>query len=460
MSLDLMKIKIAEWLLDPDRGTKSLPLRVLPLEKGEYRDASDLERLEAELKKQGLWKVYSEIELPLSPILEEMHETGIAVDRAWLAQESKKYAKELAALEAEIYKTTGKQFNINSPKQLSEILFSAPPAGLGLAAKGVAKTKAGGYSTDITTLELIRALHPAIASLLRYRELFKLKSTYLDPLQELADRTCRVHTTYLQTGTATGRLSSENPNLQNVPPEIKPAFVAREGWSLAAFDYSQIELRVLASVSGDEKMMTAFGEGRDIHAMTAAQIYNVPLSRVTKERRHVAKTLNFGMIYGMGPAAFAAVAGISRDEAQNFMDEYFVRFSEVRMWQEKILQEARAAGMVININGRRRLLPSIASPNRRYAAEAERQALNFPIQSAAADIMKLALIRVRAFLTQRKLEKRVHMLLTIHDELLIEAEEQIVTEVVPEIRREMESAYALRVPLIVKATAGKRWSEL
>ncbi len=468
------KIRIAQWLLDPDKGEKSLPLRVLPLQKGEkslglrslslgkgeYHHARDLRRLEDELKKHGLWKVYAEIELPLAPILKEMHAAGVAVDRAWLEEESRKYAKEIVSLETDIYKKAGRRFNLNSPKQLGEILFRAPPEGLGISARGISKNKRGGYSTDAAALEAVRLAHPAIAPLLRYREFFKLKSTYLDPLRQLADADNRVRTTYLQTGTATGRLSSENPNLQNVPEEIKPAFVAEQGWSLASFDYSQIELRVLASVAGDEKMMTAFREGRDIHAMTAAQIYHVPFARVTKEMRHVAKTLNFGMIYGMGPSAFAAVAGISREEAQNFIDEYFVRFSEARRWQEKVLQEARATGTVTNVNGRRRLLAGIHSPNRRDAAEAERQALNFPIQSAAADIMKLAMIRARELIARKKRRSAVRMLLTIHDELIFELKDEVCDEAMAEIRAAMESAYALRVPLIVAATKGKRWSEL
>ena len=440
------KIKIAQWLLNPDQEN--------------YEAPANLAVLERALKKFGVWKVYEEIELPLIPILEEMHGVGIKADREWLLRESKNSAKELAALEKDIYRKIGKRFNLNSPQQLGEILFGAPPEGLGIAAGKRARTKTGGYATDAAALETIRGAHPAVPRILRYRKIFKLRSTYLEPLHALTGKDGRVHTTYLQTVTGTGRLSSENPNLQNVPPEIKPAFVAEKGFLLAAFDYSQIELRVLASVSGDESMLAAFHKGEDIHALTAAQIYGVSRERVTQEMRQVAKTLNFGIIYGMGSAAFAAVAGITREEAQNFIDEYFVRFSGVRRWQEKVLREARATGMVTNQNNRRRLVPAIVSPNRRFAAEAERKAFNFPIQSVAADIIKLAMIRVRELVRRKKWDARCRMLLTIHDELLFEAENGMIREAREEIVGAMEAAYPLKVPLVVNASSGARWSEL
>lgn len=444
-----IKTKLAAWLLDPDH-----PKRF---------EIASLEDLELQLKKQGLEKIYSEIELPLAGILDEMHKIGIKVDLGFLEKLSDKAAKELARLSKQIYKQAGLPFNLNSPKQLSEILYEK----LKIDIKGVPKTRTGLRSTDAEALETIKARHPIAPLILDYRELFKIRSTYIEPLRNLADQDSRVRTTFLQTSTATGRLSSQNPNLQNIPitsglgKELRKAFIAEKGFSLAAFDYSQIELRVLASVAEDEKMIEAFNQGLDIHALTAANVYNVDLKAVTPEMRRLAKTLNFGVVYGMGSDAFARTSGLSREEAETFIAEYFSDFQGVRRWQEKTIVKAREVGYVENFNGRRRVLENINSSNRRLAAEAERMAINMPIQSLAADIIKTAMIRVAKLFKEQKLwMDKIRLLLSIHDELLLEISDDILKEVLPLIEKEMESAFKLKVPVKVDIAYGKTWAEV
>src|SRR3989344_2169860 len=458
-----IKVQIAGWLLDPDH-----PKRFLD---------SSLAVLESELKKQGLEKIYSEIELPLAKILEEIHQVGIKVDLDFLKKLSIKAAKELEQMTKRIYELAGTPFNLNSPKQLSEVLYEK----LKIDFKGVPKTKTGLRTTDAEALETIKARHPVVALILDYRELFKIYSTYIEPLRNLAGPDGRVRTTFLQTNTATGRLSSQNPNLQNIPAPkgrgsprsesgraiidygeaIRKSFIAEEGFSLAAFDYSQIELRVLASVSDDKRMIDAFKKGLDIHALTASNVYNVDISKVTPEMRRFAKTLNFGVVYGMGSDSFARSSGLSREEAQTFIAEYFNDFNGVRQWQEKTIQAARDFGYVENLNGRRRILENINFSNRRLAAEAERMAINMPIQSLAADIIKVAMIRIaRIFKDKGLWMKKVRMLLSIHDELLFEISDDILKETIPLIEKEMEAAYKLKVPLKVDLAYGKNWAEL
>ncbi len=441
----ITKIEIARWLLNSDA-----PGLV---------KADSPEVLEKKLKEEGLEKIYREIELPLIPILEEMRKTGIKADPKLLKKMSKDLAKELAGLEKKIYDLAGFPFNLNSPKQLSEVLFEK----LKIDTRGIPKRKTGSFSTDAEALMKIKDRHPAVEKILKYRELFKIKSTYIEPLKELAatDKGNRIHTEFLQTGTATGRLSSQNPNLQNVPPSVREVFVAEKSYLLVSFDYSQIELRVLASVTKDPKMIEAFKKDLDIHAITAANVFNMPVERVTKEQRHFAKTLNFGVIYGMGPDAFARNTGLSREEAENFIAEYFSDFAEVKRWQEKTINKAREVGYVENLNGRKRWLPAIVSENRRVAAEAERAAINMPIQGLAADIIKLAMIQVTDFLKQGKIwQKEARLLLSIHDELLFEIKKDLLTEVAPRIKEIMEGVYNLSVFLKVDFSYGENWGNL
>ncbi|TSC89771.1 MAG: DNA polymerase I [Parcubacteria group bacterium Gr01-1014_3] len=446
---DLKKIEIAKWLLDAE-NQQNLP--------------DDLESLEKKITEEGLDKVYREIELPLVPILDSMHELGIKVDAKILEKVAKELNKEIATLEEQIHKAAGLPFNLNSPKQLSEVLFEK----LKIDTKGVPKRKTGAFSTDAETLDKIKDRNPVVASILKYRELYKMKSTYAEPLLELAkaDKESRIHTTFLQTITSTGRLSSKDPNLQNIPvlsdwgKRVREAFVAEKGHSLLSLDYSQIELRVLASVANDEKMIEAFRQGEDIHRLTASQVFNIPLKEVTKEQRQMAKTLNFGVIYGMGADGLARASGMSREESAKFIAEYFADFADIKRWQEKTINKARQTGYVETLNGRKRWLPNIMAGNRRFAAESERMATNMPIQGLAADIIKLAMIRVAEMLKKKKLEDKVKMLLTIHDELIFEVTDDLAKEAEELIRPEMEKAYELIVPLKVDSAIGKNWSEI
>jgi DNA polymerase-1 len=441
------KIEIARWLLDPE-GRASLP--------------ANLDLLEKELARAGLKKIYEDIELPLAPILERMHKTGIGVNVAYLKKLEKELATETEKLVKNIYKIAGLKFNLNSPQQISKIIFDH----LGVNAYGITKRKSGAWSTDAETLSEIANQHKIIPLILNYREVYKLNSTYVRPLIGLAYKTGRVHTTFLQTKTATGRLSSENPNLQNLPvtgrwaKKLRKAFAAKKGASFAALDYSQIELRVLASLSGDRKIINAFKDGLDIHRLTAARVFKIPIDKVTPEKRNLAKTLNFGIIYGMGPAAFARRSGLNLFEARKFIDEYFNDFVQVRRWQEDLLQKAHALGYVETLTGRRRFLPNINSQDRRLAAEAERAAINMPIQGLAADILKLAMIKSDQFLNRAGIAKKAALVLSIHDELLFEIDDDILKETVPALKKIIEKCYALKVPLVAEVKIGKNLGEM
>ena len=448
------KIELARWLLDPDS----------PLSQEGSEDLAEvLAALERRLEKAGLNKVFREIELPLVSILEEMNQVGVRVDPGYLKKLSGELNKELEKLIKDIYKKAGEEFNLNSPKQLSGILFEK----LKINPEGIPKKKTGAYSTDAETLNFIKDRHPIVAPMLRYRELYKLQSTYVMPLQELIGKDGRIHTSFIQTGAATGRLSSQNPNLQNIPvttewgKKIRGAFIAEKGNSLVSLDYSQIELRVLASVAGDPEMIAAFKKGLDIHKVTASKVFEVPIAEGTKEMRNLAKTLNFGVIYGMGPNAFAHTGNISVEEAKKFIAEYFADFASVKGWQEGMINQAKKDKYVTNLNGRRRLVPGITHPNRRFSSEAERVVINMPIQGLAADIIRLAMIKTDELIHQNKWQDKVRLLLSIHDELIFEVSDKMVEEVVPEIKKVMEAAYKLKdVELKVDSAIGKNWAEL
>ncbi len=457
---------LAFWLINPDEkdySPQNLSRRYLHEEFG-----GDLEKLrklaEKKLKEYKLEKIFYKVEMPLVEALADMELLGIKLDIGHLKKMASQLEKKSEELAKFIYKEAGATFNINSPKQLADILFKK----LRLNAGWVKKTPGGAVSTDVETLLALKGRHPVIEHLLEYRELFKLLSTYVRPLPELADKNSRVHTTYLQTGTATGRLSSQNPNLQNIPAggkwamEIRKAFVPEKGYVFASFDYSQIELRVLASLSGDPKMIEAFNNDQDIHKLTAANVFNVALAKVTPEMRRLAKTLNFGVIYGMGANAFAKTSGLSVTEARKFIEEYFHDFKKIREWQDEIKNLVKTKGYVTNLNGRRRWLLQAASMYSREAGEAERAAINMPVQGLAADILKMAMVKIQEKFSASggKDNKEVRLLLTIHDELLFEIKDSLVKRVVPEISKIMESAYELEVPIKVDAKVGKNWGEL
>lgn len=413
------------------------------------------------LRDRSIEKIFQEIELPLIPILQEMETKGILLDEKFLKGLSRKTGEQLRILTEKIHKLAGEEFNINSPGQLSRILFGR----LKLGIKGLRKTEKGGViSTRGSELEKLRGKHEIVEHILQYREIAKLKTTYIDALPQLVNpKTGRLHTTFHQTGTVTGRLSSSNPNLQNIPAiselgrEIRKAFVAERGFSLISFDYSQIELRVAAHLAGDPKMIEAFGKGVDIHRLTAAEVYDIPLEKVTPELRRAAKTLNFGVLYGMGPQAFSEATGFSKEDAKKFIQEYFHDFSGLADYIARTKKLAEERGYVETLYGRRRYIPEINSANWQLKREAERMAVNMPIQGTAADLVKMTMIEVDHWIKKEKEEKNLRMLLQVHDELLFEMREERIKEAVPKIKGLMENVISLKVPLVVEVKAGRNW---
>lgn len=465
-------LKIAAWLSRPALQNPNLEALIhnfLPreaLEKGELSKAlalwPDLRGvLEKELSEKKLNRVWEEIELPLIPVLFQMEERGVLVDSPLLKKLSQTCEKKLSQLQEKIWKIAGTSFNLNSPRQLSEVLFDK----LKLEVKGLKKTGKGAHSTRESELLKLRDAHPVIEEILSYRELFKIKSTYLDTLPNLLDKEGKVHTTFDQTGTATGRLSSSDPNLQNIPirseagREIRKAFLASPGFKLVAFDYSQIELRIAAILSGDEKMLKAFKAGKDIHTLTASEIFNIPENEVTETMRRRAKVINFGILYGMGSKALSQGIGVSVDEARAFINEYFHDFEGVARFTEELKEKARKDGWVQTIFGRRRYLPEIFSQAEYIRAEAERMAVNAPIQGTAADIVKLGMIRSQDLIA-KKFKGQAFQLLQIHDELLFEVKKELVPEFVSEIKKILEEIYPHEIKLEVQAEIGPSWGEL
>ena len=420
--------------------------------------------LDAKLNVGTLRKIFEEIELPLSRILADMEERGVLVGPGFLGGLSKKVDKKIQGLTGEIYKSAGTEFNIKSTQQLSRILFEK----LKIKTSGLRKTEKGGViSTRESELVKLKGTHSIVEKILDYRELAKLKTTYINVLPSLINpKTGRVHTTFNQTGTTTGRLSSSDPNLQNIPilseygREVRKAFVAPKGYEFVSFDYSQIELRVAAHIAGDPKMIEAFRRGLDIHTMTAAEINNIPIKKVTPDLRRAAKTLNFGILYGMGSQALAESTGMPRDDAKKFIDEYFRDFAGIRKYIEDTKRFAEEHGYVETIFGRRRYIPEIHSPNWQMKREAERMAINMPIQgSATGDIIKMAMIKVDEWIKKEKLGAYVRLLLQVHDELLFEIEKDAVKTATPKIKEIMEGVTELKVPLVVDVKIGPNWGE-
>ncbi len=418
------------------------------------------ERYEPKLKEDSLVKVEEEIELPLSPVLARMEHAGIKVDVKLLDKLGVVVTKEIKDLEKKISEMAGGEFNINSPKQLSVVLFEK----LDLKSK-VRKTGKGALSTAHSELEKLAHEHPIIEFILKYRELQKLKTTYIEPFPAWIDPVGRVHTTYNQIGAATGRMASLDPNLQNIPTktevgqEFRKAFVAEKGFVLLSCDYSQLELRVAAHLSGDKEMTEAFKRGEDIHTRTASRVFGIEPQAVTRVMRNQAKTLNFGVLYGMGVLGFQRASKVSRDEARAFIDSYMKEFSGLAKYLEEVKVLARKNGYVETLFGRRRLIPEINSTMPMLRAGAERMAINMPIQGASADLIKLAMIKVQKHLDENYGDN-IRMLLQVHDELLFEVKEDIVEKVSKEIQQIMESAHKFDIPIIVDAKAGDNWSEM
>lgn len=412
-----------------------------------------------QLKKENLEDLFYKIEMPLMTVLAKMELAGISLDENWLKQESIDLENDLRNLEKDIFELSGEEFNMNSPKQLGEILFEKMK--LDPKAK---KTKTGQYATSEDVLQKLASKHEIIKHILEYRTYQKLKSTYVDALPSQIDKTDnRVHTNFSQTTAATGRLASVNPNLQNIPirtlrgQQIRGAFVSGEGKKLISADYSQIELRLIAEISGEENMIKAFQNGEDIHASTAAKLFGIPLEEVSKTQRSQAKTVNFGIIYGQGAFALAEQTGLSRTEAKQLIDSYYETYPKLKIWMAEQVQKARELGYVETLFNRKRHLKDINSANFVVKAHAERNAVNAPIQGSAADIIKIAMINIDKVFEKEKLKTK--MLLQVHDELVFEAPTDEVEVATYLIKTEMESAVETQVPLLVEVGVGENWLE-
>lgn len=489
---------IAEWLTDPSSkfmslknlanhrlgvqmteisdligsGSNQKTMAEIPIDEAAPYGAADadmtmrlVEPLRLEIGEKGQGRIL-DIEMPLVTVLAAMEREGVAIDTTFFRQMSGELEERLAELEGEIYDIAGHPFNVNSTQQLSEVLFDE----LELPHKGLRRTKSGYYSTAADVLDSVQQADETgiIDLVLEYRELGKLKSTYVDAFPQLVnEETGRIHTTFNQTGTVTGRIASSSPNLQNIPvrteigQQIRRGFVARPAWLLLAADYSQVELRVLAHITQDEALLEAFRQDQDIHRATAAAVYGVSLEEVTFEQRRFAKSVNFGLIYGMGPYRLARESGLTLAEAENYIQEYFERFPGIEEYLERTKRLAREQGFVETLLGRRRYFPIFQArsrANRRMVARSEREAINHPIQGTAADIIKIAMIRLHDSLLSQEYQGR--MILQIHDELLLEAPKEEMDELQELVAETMGNAYTLDVPLKVEVSSGGNWLEL
>ena len=457
------------YLLDPTYSSHRLAdvaLRRFNLKvSGDLAEAADItgrlvSAFREEIKQAGLTKLYEEIDLPLVPVLARMEQAGVKIDTAALAQMSTELEREIGVKAKEIQQIAGTEFNIGSPRQLGDVLFNK----LNLP-KPVKYGKGRTISTAVDVLETLAEDYPIARMVLDYRQLTKLKSTYVDTLPALINRsTGRLHTTFGQTGTATGRLSSANPNLQNIPIRtelgrgIRAAFIAEPGYVLLTADYSQIELRLLAHFSRDPLLVEAYRRGDDIHTLTASQVFGVPPLMVTADHRRQAKVVNFGIVYGLSPFGLSQNLGIEPSEAKQFIAAYFEKYSGVRTFIDKTLEEARRDLKVRTLFGRVRPIPDINSKNSNQRGFAERTAVNTPLQGTAADLIKVAMIRIDAAVRERELKSR--MTLQVHDELVFEVPEKEVDTMQSLVREQMEKVHALAVPLLVEMGVGPNWRDL
>jgi DNA polymerase I len=457
-------VKLLGFLLDADPSAVSLS--TLAERHLHTRPADDAlaiwqirETIKPKLEERGLWPVWETIEKPLIPVLRQMEQTGIRIDRDILGLMSKDFEAQLQGLTDEIYQLAAHPFNINSPQQLGVVLFEE----LRLPTPGkTAKTKS--YSTAADVLEALAADHPIAQKVLDYRQLSKLKSTYIDALPQLIHPdTGRVHTTYNQTGAATGRLSSNEPNLQNIPIRteqgraIRAAFVPEPGWSFVVADYSQIELRLLAHMSKDKVLLEAFRNNEDIHTRTASEVFGVPPLMVTKEHRRSAKAVNFGIVYGQTGFGLAAQLGVPRQEAELYIKLFFERYSGVQRFIDQTIAECRKTGMSRTLFGRERPIPDISSKNPNARHFAERTAVNTPLQGTAADLIKLAMIEIQRILNEGPWKTR--LLLQVHDELVLESPAEEVDAIRKLVKEQMENVHQLSVPLLVETGVGPNWRD-
>jgi len=454
---------LARYLADPGKGTYPLASvcehYALPSPDSLSKEANAVyqcyKKLDAELEELGMSKLLLDIELPLAAVLAEIEVVGFKVDRDGIRDYARQLLETENDLAENIYFLAGHDFNINSPKQLGTVLFEE------LALPSGKKTKTG-YSTDADTLKKLRFHHPIVSEILAYRQVSKLRGTYGDALADLADENSRIHTSLNQCGTATGRLSSNDPNLQNIPVraelgrELRKFFIAEDSdHVLIDADYSQIELRLLAHLSGDENMIAAFKSGVDVHTMTASQVFRVPPEMVTKELRLRAKAVNFGIIYGIGPFSLAQDIGSTRKEAEAYIESYFAAYPKVEEYLKRTVDEAEKNFYTLTMFGRRRNIPELRSTNKNVAAFGKRVAMNSPIQGSAADIIKLAMVNTAATLKNSGIDAR--LILQVHDELIVESHVSCRNEAEMILVREMENAVKLAVPLVAEAGIGANW---
>ncbi|MBU0596593.1 DNA polymerase I, partial [Patescibacteria group bacterium] len=420
-------------------------------------------KFETELHKMSDTGLFEKVEMALIPVMAEMELNGVAVDGDMLWALSKEVAIAIDKVSKKIWKEAGEEFNISSSVQLREILFEK----MDIPAQGIKKGKTG-YSTAAPELEKLHGLHPIIEMIGEYRELEKLRNTYIDVLPGLINKkTGRIHTTYNQAVTTTGRLSSSDPNLQNIPirtemgREIRKAFMSEEGYNLVVADYSQIELRIVASLAKDKTLLGIFERGEDVHMATAAAINNVKLKDVTKEMRSAAKAVNFGVLYGMGAHGLSWRAGITHGEAKEFIIKYFEEFSGVKKYLDSTLKFAKEEGYVETLFGRRRYIPELSSENYQLRSAGERMAINMPVQGTAADLMKMAMIATHEQLSTKALKHGdVRLILQVHDELVLEVRKGLEDEISKLVKDAMENVAKLRVPIEVDVHWGKRWGEI
>jgi DNA polymerase-1 len=464
--LELKKTELAFWLLNSERTNPGLEEILEFTNTQDFNQARDI--IFNELAKRGLTKVYEEIELPLMPVLKKMEVRGVKIDIPFLKELGKTYHKELARLEKEIWKHAGVEFNIGSPKQLGEILFDK----LQLTAKGLKKTEGGARSTRESELEKLRESHPIVPLIFEYRELAKLLSTYIDPLPNWADENDRVHTHFIQTGAATGRMATTEPAVQNIPIKtelgraIRKAFIAEKGFVLSSIDYSQIELRIAAFMSGDKKLIDIFKNNIDVHTAVAAEVFEVPLEKVDKEMRRKAKVINFGILYGMGVTALKQNLGegTSRAEAQEFYNNYFKKFDGLAKYVDEIKADVERKGYTETFFGRRRYFEGINSKIPYIKAMAERMAVNAPFQGTNADIIKIAMKHIDDWFVKNGYEKDAFLLLQVHDELVLEVRTNLADKIIPEVKKIMETVVDPKdtkgVICAVNAATGKSWGDM
>lgn len=468
-ALDLEELREAAlglWILDSDKTTPGIEEVVDHT--GEHDLHKAKAKILAELKKEGLLRIYEEIELPLISIIARAKQKGVCIDVAYLKKLSLDYHKKLAKTESAIYEYAGEVFNINSPKQLGVVLFDK----LLLTARGLKKTEGGARSTRESELEKLRGLHPIVPYILLHREIQKLLSTYIDNIPHMVDDAGRLHATLHQDGTTTGRFSSSDPNIQNIPVReglgaaIRDAFMASTGRVLISFDYSQIEMRVLAMLSSDPGLLEIFQSGSDIHTSVASRVFRVAPDAVTKEMRRRAKVINFGIVYGMGVNALKQNLGSSRDEAQQFYDQYFVTFPKIAAYFEQVKKDAAKKGYTETLFGRRRHFPNLRSSIPFMKAMAERMAQNAPLQGTAADFVKIAMVRADEVLRVEELDTHADLLLQVHDELIFEVDDdkkilgkfsRVVKEAMTSVAKGTKGEH---VPLVVDVLEGKRWGSL